>query len=226
MNICELFLSIDGEGKRTGLPCVFVRKSLCNMRPYCSYCDTSYSFREDPQDDVSVDVLVERIADMSEGCKNVTFTGGEPLYYKNEQGKQEILNLVRALTSRGYNVNVETNGSIDLSEFEDTVRQNGFFTMDWKSLSSNVSDKMLPDNLDILDENDVLKFVVGDKEDLDQMKQVLERFEPRAQIYVSPIFGKIDGRNLVQYILDNRLYDVKVQLQLHKYLWSPDQKGV
>lgn len=226
MNVCELFLSIDGEGKRTGLPAVFVRKSLCNMRPYCSYCDTSYSFKEDPNGDVSVSDLMSRVEEVANGCRAVTFTGGEPLYCKSEKDKVETEDLINSLTYNGYEVNVETNGSIDLEPWKDSVRRNGFFTMDWKSVSSGASKSMLPSNLEVLNNQDVLKFVVGTKEDLDQMKSVLNMYRPTAQAYVSPVFGKIEGKDIVQYLLDNRLYDVKVQVQLHKYFWNPSERGV
>lgn len=230
MNICELFLSVEGEGKRTGIPAVFVRKSLCNMRPYCSYCDTAYSFKENPDNETSVPALMTKLYEVAggvkTGCKRVTFTGGEPLYFKDEKDKIETEDLLNTLTYNGFEVNVETNGSIDLEPWADIVRRHGFFTMDWKSISSGASKNMKVSNLNVLDEEDVLKFVVGTQEDLDQMKSVLNLYDIKSQVYVSPVFGKINPQDIVSYVLENRLYDVKVQLQLHKYIWDKDKRGV
>ena len=230
MNICEMFLSIEGEGKRTGLPSVFIRKTLCNMRPYCSYCDSAYSFKEDPNGDMNVFDIREKLYSISggveEGCKAVTFTGGEPLYCKDEFDKIETEDLINTLTYDKFEVNVETNGSIDLEPWKDLVRQNGFFTMDWKSVSSGASKNMIASNLQVLNENDVLKFVVGTQQDLHQMKTIVSNYKPAAQVYVSPVFGKIEAKDIVKYVLDNRLYNVKVQLQLHKYIWPSELRGV
>lgn len=230
MNICEMFLSIEGEGKRTGIPAVFVRKSLCNMRPYCSYCDTAYSFKEDPDNETSVPALMTKLYEVAggvkKGCKRVTFTGGEPLYCKNEKDKIETEDLLNTLTYNGFEVNVETNGSIDLEPWADIVRRHGFFTMDWKSISSGAEKNMLASNLSVLDENDVLKFVVGTQQDLHQMKTIVSNYRPSAQVYVSPVFGKIEAKDIVTYVLNNRLYNVKVQLQLHKYIWPSELRGV
>ena len=102
-----------------------------------------------------------------------------------------------------------------------------FFTMDWKSISSGESDKMFANNLQRLDSNDVLKFVVGDKEDLEQMKGVLDDYpELDAQIYVSPVWGQIEPSEIVEYILNNKLVYVKTQVQLHKIIWDPEKRGV
>ena len=111
---------------------------------------------------------------LTKGCKAVTLTGGEPLYCKSELDRMQTRDLIDTLTYNRFEVNVETNGSIDLNPWKDVVRQNGFFTMDWKSVSSGFSKSMIPSNLQILDENDVLKFVVGTVKDLDQMKDVIE----------------------------------------------------
>ena len=228
MNICELFLSVEGEGKRTGLPAVFIRKTQCNLR--CFYCDSSYSFKEDPERDMTVGSIMNQVyltsGGLTKGCKAVTLTGGEPLYCKSELDRMQTRDLIDTLTYNRFEVNVETNGSIDLNPWKDVVRQNGFFTMDWKSVSSGFSKSMIPSNLQILDENDVLKFVVGTVKDLDQMKDVLSSNDIRAQVYVSPIFGKIDPKDIVAYVLENRLFNVKVQIQMHKVIWSPDEKGV
>lgn len=224
MKICELFLSIDGEGIRTGDTAVFIRKTQCPLR--CSYCDSAYSFTDAEATDMSVDEIVSKCVKIGKGCKRVTFTGGEPLYCRTPEQEEETVNLITALTACGFEVNVETNGAIPLEKWISCVRANGFFTMDWKSISSGMSKKMLMSNLHLLDENDVLKFVVGSTEDLDQMKQLLETHSVKAKCYVSPVFGKIEPVDLVNYVIDNQLHNVRVQLQLHKYIWAPDKRGV
>lgn len=224
MKICELFLSIDGEGIRTGDTAVFIRKTQCNLR--CSYCDSAYTFTNDEAVDMSVDEIVSKCVEIGKGCKRVTFTGGEPLYCRTPEQEEETVALINALTSSGFEVNVETNGAIPLEKWLSCVRANGFFTMDWKSISSGMSKKMIESNLALLDENDVLKFVVGSTEDLDQMKQLLEAHSVKAKCYVSPVFGKIQPVDLVNYVIDNKLHSVRVQCQLHKYIWDPNKRGV
>ena len=222
MNICEMFLSIEGEGKRTGQPAVFIRKTVCPLR--CSYCDSAYTY-EDNGTDMSVNDIMQELKNVGKGCKRVTFTGGEPLYYRNEEELSEIQSLIRLLTKEGYEVNIETNGSINLIPFT-SVRKNGFFTMDWKSISSGMSRKMIPENLQVLNEDDILKFVVANEEDLNQMKSLINAYKPKAQVYVSPVFGEIDPKDIVEYVLDNNMFDAKVQLQLHKIIWDPEMRGV
>lgn len=226
MNLCELFLSIEGEGKRTGIPAVFIRKTRCNLNPCCSYCDSVYSFKKNPEGDSTVYQIMSKIYELGQGCKSVTLTGGEPLYCTSDTDRFETQDLINNLTYGGFEVNVETNGSIDLKPWVNLVKNSGFFTMDWKCFSSGVSPYMLPSNLKLLDEDDVLKFVVGTEEDLEQMKTVLSAYEPRAQVYVSPVFGKMSMKRIVQYVLDNRLYQVKLGFQLHKYVWDPEARGV
>ena len=159
-------------------------------------------------------------------CYCITLTGGEPLIHKNAAA------LVSELRARNYWVNIETNGSVDLSDFisqqeDKKSAMDYFFTMDWKSISSGESDKMFANNLQRLDSNDVLKFVVGDKEDLEQMKGVLDDYpELDAQIYVSPVWGQIEPSEIVEYILNNKLVYVKTQVQLHKIIWDPEKRGV
>lgn len=224
MKICELFLSIDGEGIRTGDTAVFIRKTQCNLR--CSYCDSAYTFTDDEATDMSVDEIVSKCVEVGKGCKRVTFTGGEPLYCRTPEQEEETVNLITALTACGFEVNVETNGAISLVKWLDVVRANGFFTMDWKSISSGMSKKMIESNLALLDENDILKFVVGSTEDLNQMKQLLETHSVKAKCYVSPVFGKIQPVDLVNYVIDNELHNVRVQIQMHKYVWDPNKRGV
>lgn len=229
--VAEIFYSIDGEGVRTGLPVIFIRLFGCNLN--CSYCDTRYACKADEADEngiVGFDMMdFDRIMfniKQYEPCKCVTLTGGEPLIHEN------TARLVMLLRQNGYEVNIETNGAVDLRPF--IVYQDGFdspgeyfFTMDWKSISSGESDKMIVENLGVLETHDVIKFVVGSIEDLDQMRELLEHHQGlKAQVFVSPIWNQISPRLLVEYVLEHKLTDVRVQVQLHKIIWDPDKRGV
>lgn len=232
--VSEIFYSIDGEGCRTGAPTIFIRLFGCNLK--CSYCDTRYACEAETPDEngiVGYDLMdFDRILyniKRYEPCKCITLTGGEPLVHKG------AADLVKQLRLEGYWVNIETNGSIDLEPFikeqEEFEPKKGsmdyFFTMDWKSLSSGESDKMVESNLALLDTNDVLKFVVGSYADLDQMKIVLsDHPDIDAQVYVSPIWGEIKPDKIVEYLLENKLVYVKVQVQLHKIIFDPKARGV
>lgn len=233
--VAEIFYSIDGEGVRTGLPVIFIRLFGCNLN--CSYCDTRYACEAETPDTngiVGYDVMdldkiifnVQKFAP----CKAITLTGGEPLIHT------KVGQLIKALRFLGYDINIETNGAVDLSDFIDSQMifkapcdtVGGYFiTMDWKSISSGESQKMLESNLALLRHEDVLKFVVGNTEDLDQMKEVIKSHpDLHAQVYVSPIFEQIEPADIVAYVLENQLVNVKVQVQLHKIIWDPNKRGV
>jgi len=219
MKVVEIFQSIDGEGTRAGYPTTFVRLQGCNLK--CSYCDSQYACV--PDDSVEVRELsptqvAAEVADI--GIPRVTITGGEPLMHKG------VIQLIRELCHRGFDVNVETNGSI-----QPPIRHaNVFYTVDYKTLSSGMSDKMDKYIFTNLGPRDVLKFVVGTKSDLDQARDVLRSFgllnNEHAQIFFSPVFGKIEAKEIVQYLLDKEMYNCRVQLQLHKYIWDKDMRGV
>lgn len=221
--IVEIFRSIEGEGKRTGKLCTFIRTAGCNLR--CSYCDTKYSYDESGAGYMLIDDIIETVG-MYE-CPNITITGGEPLIH--EEVKNE---LIPRLLEKGYCVNIETNGSILLKGLresvipEDQTQENLFFTMDWKSISSRMNSKMLAENLLELKSYDVLKFVVGSNVDLIDMKDVIDNYKIKAQIYVSPVFGKIEMEDIVNFMKRNNMNDVKLQVQLHKIIWNPEKRGV
>lgn len=221
MNVVEIFNSIEGEGKRTGLPCTFIRLFGCNL--HCDYCDSQYACV--PQDlgisTMSVNEILEVVK--SFGCPNVTVTGGEPLIHDG------IEKLLHALLREGYWVNVETNGTmvppIRSGSSRDSLGSL-FYTMDFKTFSSGMQDKMNPEafkNLDILD---VLKFVVGSTADLDQALSVYEKYSSSYEVYISPVFGKIEPVEIVEYVKCHKLWNWHVQVQLHKIIWDPSMKGV
>lgn len=217
MKICEIFSSIEGEGIRQGYPCTFIRTVGCNLR--CGdWCDSKYTFKED----FSTKYLtVSEIVQVCERLKNkkVTFTGGEPLLQKN------ALDLLKALIDFGFEVNVETNGSIDLKPFinyrdnDIFAEENLMFTVDYKCPSSGMEDRMLSSNWEIANGNDVIKFVVGNKQDLDCMKNWVNIHQfCYNHIFVSPIFGSIEPVEIVQYLKENDLQQVRIQLQIHKLI--------
>ena len=207
MKVNEVFFSVEGEGKRAGSLAAFIRLTGCNLR--CSYCDTTYAFSD------GHDMTADQIADAVKDYRNVTLTGGEPLM----QNCHDLLNLLRR-----HEVNIETNGSIPLTEYLNYP--NVFFTMDFKCYSSHATDAMNYGNLRILCEEDVLKFVVGDERDLEQAENICAEFNPKAQIYISPVFGKIEPSRIVEFTKRRRLQDWHLQVQLHKIIWSPDKRGV
>ena len=225
MQINEIFSSIDGEGIRTGYPVTFIRTQFCSLK--CKYCDTAYSLEayddcgNKQYTDMTIQEVVEKCNQL--GNKRITFTGGEPLIQK------DAIELLQVLTNNGYEVNIETNGNVSIENVVNdiTIDSNKIIiTMDWKSPSSGMRDRMLIDNLKLLKNKDVLKFVVGSIEDLDDMKNLLQTNEINCNIFVSPIFGDIEPSNIVNYVLENNLQQVRVQLQLHKIIWHPATRGV
>jgi 7-carboxy-7-deazaguanine synthase len=225
MRVNEIFRSIEGEGKRAGLPCTFIRLFGCNIR--CSYCDSQYACIGTDYTEMSIPQILEKVKSFE--VTNVTVTGGEPLIHP---GIEKLLN---ALLDEGYSVNVETNGTkepLNLGRWEPVYGRNYkymsdiFYTMDYKCPSSGMEHYMNKSIIDKLTKDDVLKFVVGSYEDLNAALEVIESIKSKPQIYFSPVFGKIEASDIVQYLIDKKLYDCKVQLQMHKYIWDPQERGV
>lgn len=213
----EIFLSIDGEGYRTGLPVVFVRLYGCNLN--CSYCDTRYSCENQEYKQMSLYDILAQV--LSYGVPRVTLTGGEPLIHPG------VKDLITSLVANDIEVNIETNGAVDLDEFiEFKYNSKVVFTMDYKCKSSGMEDKMILSNLEFLQPKDVIKFVVSNYNEMEKMEYILESSKCKAQAYVSPVFGAIEPKELVEYVLENKLNNVKVQVQLHKIIWEPTKRGV
>ncbi|MBR1885589.1 MAG: radical SAM protein [Schwartzia sp.] len=207
LRVNEIFFSIDGEGKRAGCLAAFIRLAGCNLR--CSYCDTAYAY------EAGKTMSVREIVGAVDGWKNITITGGEPL-------GQEVHGLLEAL--RSHSVNVETNGSVDVAPYHGYPHV--FFTLDYKCPSSGMEAAMLGKNFRTLRPRDVLKFVVGTVEDLQTARRVCEACEPVCPVYISPVFGKIEAREIVEYMKAERCEHWRLQLQLHKYIWDPEARGV
>lgn len=232
MRIVEIFKSIEGEGIRTGKIATFIRSFGCNC--VCTYCDSHYAIDGKYSKDYP-DMSVQEIVDKCKEFKTpyVTFTGGEPLI------QPQALELIQTLLDEGFEVNVETNGSVDIKPFKQKLltsnasykHENLIFTVDYKSISSGCNTSMCIDNFTTnLNDWDVVKFVVGTQEDLWDMKNCVDlirsSYVDMPHIFVSPIFGMIDPKDIVEFIKDNDMFDVRMQLQLHKFIWNPDMKGV
>ncbi len=229
MRIVEIFKSIEGEGIRTGRIATFIRSFGCNF--HCVYCDSLYAVDgqyASQYPDMTVEEIVNKCVELK--TPYVTFTGGEPLI--QPQAKE----LVETLLKNGFEVNIETNGGVDIGKFRDSLNLEGvthyplIFTIDYKSKYSGYNDKMIPENFSKnLRANDVVKFVVANQEDLDDMKKVvlsMRNNDFTTHIFVSPVFGMIEGKDIVEYLKENDLFDVRVQIQLHKVFWDPNMKGV
>ena len=216
MNVSEIFYSIDGEGLRTGELAVFIRLTGCNLN--CFYCDTKYALKRDSGKFMKIEEIINEVEKYN--CKNITLTGGEPLLYKESD------TLIEALLNENYRVNLETNGSIDISKYLDKC----LITMDYKLPSSGMEKLMKLDNIGKLTENDVLKFVT-EESDFDKIEQILREYKPKSYVYISPVFGKIEPSKIVDFMkeLNNKDIDtdkVRTQVQLHKVIWDPNKRGV
>lgn len=212
--VSEIFSSIDGEGIRAGYPVTFIRLHGCPLS--CSYCDSTYATEGDDYTLMSMEEIINVV--YNKGLFRVTLTGGEPL------NNEFAYDLVLELRNRGYEVNIETNGSFPIDRFSHL--NNTIITMDYKCYSSGMTDKMDVDNFMYLRRQDVLKFVVGDINDLNQMRDILNQYRIYCNVFVSPVFGKIDPKDIVTYLLDNNLENVRLQLQMHKIIWNPNMRGV
>lgn len=219
MKVVEIFKSIDGEGVRAGLPVVFVRLYGCNLN--CSYCDTPYSHTT--EQDKAVELHPQVIVDwvVNSGIPRVTITGGEPLIH------QDIEKLIDSLIKRGIEVNIETNGTKPIPvKYQAGERRLLFFTMDYKCPSSGMESAMNIENLNTLKNCDVLKFVVGCKGDLDAACTIINNLQSDPQIFFSPVFGKIEASEIVDYMMEKKMWNCRVQVQLHKIIWDPNERGV
>ena len=216
--VVEIFESINGEGMRAGELAVFVRMKGCNLS--CNYCDTMRANEADCEfEEMTADRIVERVK--KSGIKNVTLTGGEPLLQKDAD---KLLKLFS--DEKDIRVEIETNGSVNLSPF--LKYENTSFTMDYKLPESDMEKYMDLENFKILRKKDTLKFVASSVNDLKKAKDIIEKYDliDRVNIIFSPVFGKIELTDIVDFLKDNKLNDVRMQLQMHKFIWAPDERGV
>ncbi len=209
--INEIFHSIQGESSFMGKPCVFVRLTYCNLR--CIYCDTEYAFHEG--ENMSINQILQRVA--SYQCKLVEVTGGEPLL---QEGVHELMN---ALCDQGYETLLETGGSLDISAVDSRVKR----IVDFKCPSSGMLKKNLWRNVDHLKRIDEVKFVIGNREDFDWALEMIRTYqiEDRCPILMSVVFGVLAPQELAQWILESKI-NIRFQLQMHKFIWEPETRGV
>jgi 7-carboxy-7-deazaguanine synthase len=212
LTINEIYLSVQGESTWAGLPCVFVRLTACDLR--CTYCDTEYAFYEGKKR------VLQEIFDEVQAfdCPLVEITGGEPLLQKN------ILPLMSALCDANRTVLIETSGAHDIAKIDSRVHR----IMDLKTPSSGECARNLFGNIEFLNEGDEVKFVLGSREDYEWTRQQIRdhRLNERVRaVLLSPVFGKIDPRDIVDWMLADKL-PARFQLQMHKFIWEPRARGV
>jgi 7-carboxy-7-deazaguanine synthase len=212
LTINEIYHSIQGESTWAGRPCVFVRLTFCDLR--CNYCDTEYAFYEGKKQ--TLEEILSAVTGLR--CPLVEITGGEPLLQKN------VLPLMSKLCDAGYTVLLETSGAHDISQVDPRVHR----IMDLKTPGSGEVGKNFWPNIDQLTSRDEVKFVMGSREDYEWSREKVEHYALVSRCHAvlfSPIFGRIDPRQIVEWILADKL-DVRFQLQMHKFIWSPTQRGV
>ena len=212
LTINEIYHSIQGESTWAGEPCVFVRLTFCDLR--CNYCDTEYAFHEGRKQ--TLKEIVNAVAAFK--CPLVEITGGEPLLQKN------VLPLMTMLADAGHTVLLETSGAHDISPVDPRVHR----IMDLKTPGSGECARNLFSNIEHLRQCDEVKFVIGSREDYEWSREQVERHvlvQCCRAVLFSPIFGRIDPREIVEWILADRL-PVRFQLQMHKFIWAPTTPGV
>ncbi len=211
LKVNEIYFSIQGESTKAGLPCVFIRLTYCNLR--CSYCDTEYAFYEGK--DYKIEEIIAEVKKYD--CKLVEVTGGEPLF------QNECLDLMHRLCEDGFEVLLETGGSLTIKDVDYRVK----IIMDLKCPSSGMLKKNLYDNIQYLKSKDEVKFVIGSREDYVWTKKIISEYNlsGKCEILFSAVFGKIEPVTLVDWILEDKL-NVRFQLQMHKFIWNPAAKGV
>jgi 7-carboxy-7-deazaguanine synthase len=222
LRVNEIFHSIQGESSYAGWPCVFVRLTGCNLR--CTYCDTRYAYDEGGE--MNVSEILDRVRAFR--CRLVEVTGGEPLI------QHETPHLVSGLLRRGHTVLVETNGTRDISLLDRECIK----IVDFKCPSSGEAERNDLENIQRLGESDEVKLVIGTREDYEFARDLADLIHgargldelrghigPGKTVHFSPVLGVLEPKTLAEWLLSDRL-DVRLNLQLHKYIWDPGLRGV
>ncbi len=211
LKVNEIYFSIQGESTKAGLPCVFVRLTYCNLR--CKYCDTEYAFYEGY--DLTIEEIIGEVKKFD--CKLVEITGGEPLV------QSEAITLMSKLCDDGFEVLLETGGSLSIKEIDPRVK----IIMDLKCPTSGMLKKNHYENIEFIKSSDEIKFVLGSREDYEWTKEILQKYNltKKCIILFSVVFGELEPVRVVEWILEDKL-DVRFQLQMHKFIWEPTTKGV
>ncbi len=211
LHLVEIYSSIQGETRQSGLPTTFIRLSACNLR--CVWCDTTYSFGKGvPFSLQDIYNEVERL-----GCQHVCVTGGEPLLQEN------VYPLMKELCDRGHIINLETGGSLPILKVDPRVH----VILDIKCPGSQMSHKNHWPNLELMTHKDEVKFVLFDRKDYEYSKEICDRYGlwNKTHILFSPVHGQMDPKPLIDWILADKL-PARLNLQLHKYLWPAATRGV
>jgi len=217
--VVEKFVSVNGEGTRSGQLAIFIRFAGCNLN--CSYCDTTWANSKDvPYELMTSEEIYEYIKTTQ--VRNITLTGGEPLL---QEGILELLEMLSK--DRALHIEIETNGSVPLNKFLN-IENPPSFTMDYKLPSSGMENNMVLENFKYLTNKDTVKFVSGSLEDLGKAKYIINTYRliDKTNIYISPVFGKIKMDSIVDFMKNNNLNGVTLQMQLHKVIWEPTKRGV
>lgn len=205
----EIFKSIQGESTYAGLPCTFIRLAGCNLR--CTYCDTNYAYYHGKE--LSDEKIISKIKEYGVNC--IEFTGGEPLL------QEETPPLLKTLLDKGYNVLIETNGSICIGCLDKRLT----IIMDIKTPKSGMSERMNLKNLELLKSNDEVKFVLLSESDFIWAKDMISKYNllnKTKNILMSPAYGVLPPKALASWILRDNL-PIRIQLQIHKYIWAPEE---
>jgi len=209
MKINEIFYSIQGEGKWTGFPNIFIRTTGCNLR--CSYCDTKYAYKQ------GIEKKIQEITKEIKKyyCTKICITGGEPLI------QEDTIELIKHLLKLKYSVIVETNGSIKIDSLKN--KKNLIISLDIKTPSSKMHEKMFLQNINMLTKKDQIKFIIKNKKDYEYARIIIQKFKPKCDVFFQPVW-KTNSEKLAKWILEDYL-KVKLGLQIHKIIWG-DKKGV
>lgn len=212
LRVNEIYKSVQGESSWVGLPCTFVRLARCHLR--CVWCDTAYAFRGG--ENMALEDILARCKELK--CKLIEITGGEPLVQK------QCPELARLFVEEGYTVLVETSGTLPIRVLDDRVIR----IMDLKCPGSGECEKNDWSNIEALTAKDEVKFVLASRDDYKWSRDVIRRYDLSNQcgaLLMSPVFGQIEATKIVEWILEDEL-PVRFQLQLHKFIWPPESRGV
>lgn len=222
----EIFETVEGEGTQAGYPTVFVRVFHCNLR--CTWCDTPYSYAPyQPEFEASIEQICDRV--QAYGWSHVCLTGGEPLIHRH---KSQLLIEALASIPEVTDIHIETNGAIDIRPFaslresQSKLREKLRFIVDYKLPNSGEWQRMIHDHLATLNSRDELKFVIADGEDFQTAMNVVRSTQLEATILFSPVWESMPPYELVQRILQEKLPNIKLNMQLHKMIWDPATRGV
>ncbi|TAL70541.1 MAG: radical SAM protein [Bacteroidetes bacterium] len=215
LNVSEIFYSIQGEGTRAGLPCVFIRLQGCKLR--CKWCDTPYALKfNGDSSKMTFSEIIESVKKF--GCKFIQITGGEPLNQEN------VIPFMKLLCDKKLTVSLETSGAFDVSEVDKRVIK----IMDIKCPASGMVKLNKFENINYINKKDEIKFVIADRKDFDWAMEIIKQYKltkKTTNILFSPAFDIIEPVTLANWLLESNI-KARLQLQIHKYIWEPNTRGV